>query len=111
MEHKYIILFLTIILILIIFYYEYCYKNIVLEKFETGRWDDDIGLQVLRDMLGVFFDNEKKSFNIPGGISVKEIAPAFYNISSGPQNRLIYIGKFKKGSVDGRLQYEAALLQ
>ena len=93
MEHKYIILFLTIILILIVFYYEYCYKNIVLEKFESGRWDDDIGLQVLRDMLGIFLIVLKTL--IPG-LSVKELVQVvIYQCSL----QIIILGKFKKGQV------------
>ena len=112
MEHKYIIIFLTIILILLIIYYEFCFKNIVFEKFETinSRWDDKISLQVLRDMLGIFFNEQDKSFNIPGGLSVREIVPAIGNLSTSPTQRLMITCKFKKGTNDGRLQLEAAVL-
>ena len=98
MEHKYIIFFLIKILILIIIYYEYCYKNIVMEKFEVqlGKWDNVIGLQILRDMMGIFFDESKKTFNIPGGISVKELVPALANIST-PQQRDGYMVKLRPG--------------
>jgi hypothetical protein len=100
MEHKYIIFLFYIILIGFSIYYEYFYKNIVKEKFEIelGKWDNVIGLQVLRDMLGIFFDGPKRTFNIPGGISVRELVPSVAKLNYKPSYDTAFIGKFKGGN-------------
>jgi hypothetical protein len=77
-----------------------------MEKFEIelGKWDNVIGLQVLRDMLGVFFDGPKRTFNIPGGISVSELVPSVAKLNYKGGYDTSFLGKFKSGG--GKLAFE-----
>jgi hypothetical protein len=110
MNHILIIILFYLALVFGFCFYEYYYKKKILEKFENnGNWDDKIGLQVLRDMLGVFFNESEKSFNIPGGLSVQTFFPVY---EDNPAQRSLVALQFQRGTLDNgtRMRYNVLSL-
>jgi hypothetical protein len=85
MNHILIIILLYLAINFVSCFYEYYYEKKILENLKNlenfekvtnlGGWDDKISMQVLRDMLGIFFNESEKTFNIPGGLSVRILYP------------------------------------
>lgn len=107
MNHILIIILSYLSLVFVFCFYEYYYKKKffkTLEKFENNsNWDDRIGLQVLRDMLGIFFDESKKSFIIPGGLSVSNFIPVL--IEEGNNIRAIQFQRGRTLNGGTRMRY------
>jgi hypothetical protein len=105
MNHILIIILVYLALVFSYCFYEYYYKRKIIENFENNsNWDDKISLQVLRDILGVFFNESEKTFNIPGGLSVSRFFPAL-EISDG--GRTLVGLEFARGTLDNgtRMRY------
>ena len=99
MNHILIIILVYLAVFFGFCFHEYYYKKNILEKFENDdNWDDRIGMQVLRDMLGIFFNEQNKTFNIPGGLSVSRFFPVYGTWPSN--NRVFSSVEFTRGTLD-----------